>query len=83
MTAEDRLDAAFRQALGLAVDVPLEGLAYGRTEGWDSVGHMQLIAAIEESFGIAVDADDVFAMSSLDEVRRVLRERHGVELADR
>lgn len=83
MTAEDRLDLAFRQALGLADDEPLEALAYGSTEGWDSVGHMQLIAAIEEAFGVQVGADDVFAMSSTSEVRRVLRERHGVTLADR
>lgn len=83
VTADATLDATIRRALGLAEDVPLADAAYGRTDGWDSVGHMQLIAAIEEAFGVSVDADEVFAMSDVEAVRHVLRDRYAVALTDR
>jgi acyl carrier protein len=83
MTNEERLDAAVRLALGLPGDVDLAGTAYGRTEGWDSVGHMELVVGIEGAFGITLAADDVLAMSDYPAVRRVVRDCYSVELGDR
>lgn len=83
MTDEDTLDATFRLALGLADDVDLDETAYGRTEGWDSVGHMLLTTGIEVAFGISIDPDDMFAMSDFAAVRRVLRDRYAIELTGR
>ena len=39
-------------------------LAYGADERWDSIAHMQLVAAIESAFDIMLDVDDVIALSS-------------------
>ena len=39
-------------------------LAYGAHEKWDSIAHMQLVAAIESAFDIMLDVDDVIALSS-------------------
>ena len=83
MTESDKLDAIFRVALGLPDDVELGGAAYGRTEGWDSVGHMELTVGIEAAFGISIDADDVFAMSDYAAVRQILRDRYAIQLQDR
>lgn len=82
MTATNGLDDAFRSALRLSDDVDLDDAAYGRTEGWDSVGHMELMLALEAAFGIAIDADDVFEMSDYRAVREILRRSYGVELRD-
>ena len=77
-SASARLDRAFRFGLGLDDDVKLKGLAYGEPEDWDSVAHMQLVAALENAFDIMLDTDDVIAMSDYGQVRRILAERYGV-----
>jgi len=79
----DKLDAAIRQALGLPDDGELSSTAYGWTEGWDSVGHMELMVGIESAFSISIGADDVFEMSDYAAVRRILRERYAIQLQDR
>ena len=64
MTAEPRLSQAFRIALELQPDVDVKTLAYGQHPHWDSVGHMALVAEIEDTFGITVETDDVLQLSS-------------------
>jgi acyl carrier protein len=80
MSDSERLDAVIRSSLDLASDTDLAGIAYGETESWDSVAHMQLVAAIEESFGIMLDTDDVIAMSNYTIARQILRDHHGIAL---
>jgi acyl carrier protein len=79
-TNAELLDGTLRSALALPAQMDLNAVAYGATDGWDSVGHMQLVLAIEEAFGITLDADDVVAMNTYAAVRRILRDRHGLEL---
>lgn len=75
-----RLDAAIRFGLGFEDDVDVSGMAYGETEEWDSVAHMQLVAALENEFDLMIETDDVIAMSDYGEIRRIVRERYGVAL---
>jgi acyl carrier protein len=74
------LDDAVRTGLGLAPDVDVRPIAYGEIEEWDSVAHMQLVATLERTFGIMIDTDDVIAMSDYGEIRRILRDHHGIAL---
>lgn len=78
MNDADKLDAALRNALGLPDGIQLEGIAYGRTEGWDSVAHMQLVAAIENAFGIMIETEEVIAMSNYGTIREILRDHHDI-----
>ena len=80
-TPTDRLDRAIRESLGLTDAIDVQSIAWGQTEEWDSVAHMQLVAALEATFGIMIDTDDVIAMSDYAEIRRIVSERYGVELA--
>ncbi len=41
--------------------------------GWDSFGHLALVAAVEEEFGIAIAAPDIARMETLSHVEQVLR----------
>jgi acyl carrier protein len=43
-------------------------------EGWDSLGHMGLIAAIEASFGVELDVEE---MADVDSVRALVAVVHG------
>jgi acyl carrier protein len=78
VTDAELLDRTVRSALALPAQVDLSGIAYGTTDEWDSVAHMQLILAIEEAFGITLDPDDVVEMNSYASTTRILRERHGL-----
>ena len=51
----------------------LSGLIYQGTELWDSVGHMSLIAAIEDSFDIMMETDDIIDFSSYEKGKEILR----------
>lgn len=73
-----KLDDAIRASLALPETTDVTTIAYGRTEEWDSVAHMQMIVAIETAFGILLDTDDVIAMSDYQQIRRILHERYDI-----
>jgi len=51
----------------------LSSLIYQSVPGWDSVGHMGLIAALEEKFDIMFDTDDIIDFSSYDKGKELLK----------
>lgn len=55
------------------------GLEYQGIEDWDSVGHMGLIAAIEDAFDIMMDTDDIIDLSSFEKGKEILTANYGVE----
>jgi len=59
-----KLREVFVEALDLDEDVDVENLKYRDIEAWDSVGHMALIAALEDEFDVQFDTDQVIDMSS-------------------
>lgn len=46
---------------------------------WDSVGHMGLIAQLEEAFGIMMEPDDIVDLSSFEKGKEILAAKYGVE----
>ena len=69
---ENKLKEAFTSALGIPADQVSDDLKYADHPNWDSVAHMALIAAIEESFDIMIDAEDVIDMSSFAKARQIV-----------
>lgn len=45
------------------------------TAGWDSLGHMQFIAALEKQFGVILTTRDIISINSLDKAIMVIEER--------
>jgi acyl carrier protein len=58
----DKLDEAFRSGLDLPVDTDLTSIRYDDHPHWDSLGHLSLIVALEEAFGIEFDDEEVLAL---------------------
>lgn len=56
----------------------LKGLKYQEINAWDSVGHMGLIAALEDSFDIMMDTDDIIDFSSYEKGKEILMEKYGI-----
>lgn len=49
-----------------------EGLKYQDIPSWDSVGHMSLVAALEEAFDIMMDTEDIIDLSSFEKGKEIL-----------
>ena len=59
----------------------LPGLKYQDVEAWDSVGHMGLIASLEEAFDIMMDTDDIIDFGSYEKGKEILaKAAYGVEI---
>lgn len=41
-------------------------------EGWDSMGHLNLIAALEKRFNVSIDIGDAMEMVSVQRIREIL-----------
>jgi acyl carrier protein len=70
----------FANALELPPDDQIEALEIGKSPNWDSIGHMALVAELEDRFGIMLETDDIVAMSSYAASIEVLR-RYGVDVS--
>jgi acyl carrier protein len=51
----------------------LNELEYQSIETWDSVGHMVLIAGLEEGFDIMMEMDDIIDFSSFEKGKELLK----------
>ena len=81
MSHVSQVDDAFRESLGFAEGFDVTTAAYGKTDEWDSVAHMQLVAALEDAFGIMIETDDVIAMSDYATVLEILKTRYDVAVS--
>lgn len=69
---ENRLQKIFSESLGITLESVVDDLKYSECPEWDSVAHMGLVAAIEESFDIMIDAEDVIDMSSFAMAKQIV-----------
>jgi len=63
-------------AFAAALEIPAEeapAMEYGKSAGWDSVGHMALIANLEDAFDIMMEMDDIIDLSSFEKGKEILR----------
>lgn len=49
-----------------------DDLTYEDTPDWDSLGHMKMVAALTESFGVEFDIEEVMAMESVAHIKRIV-----------
>jgi acyl carrier protein len=57
----------------------LQKLIYQSVDAWDSVGHMGLIAGLEETFDIMIETDDIIDFNSFIKGQEILK-KYGIEL---
>lgn len=78
MTNIEKYTNAFVEALEVKEE-QVEGLEYQAITEWDSVGHMSLVAAIEEAFDIMMDTDDIIDFSSYEKGKEILSRNYSIE----
>jgi acyl carrier protein len=64
MNNKEKYDQAFIESFSIDANDLNDKLEYNSIQTWDSVGHMGLIAALEEQFDIMMEMDDIIDFSS-------------------
>jgi acyl carrier protein len=57
----------------------LPTLNYQGLDTWDSIGHMKMIAELEETFNIMIEMDDILDFSSYVKGFKIV-EKYGIKL---
>lgn len=77
MTNLEKYNQAFCEILQISEE-KLAGLKYQGTEFWDSVGHMSLVAALEDAFDIMMETEDIIAFNSYEKGEELLSQNYDI-----
>lgn len=72
------LEDAIREVIASTFDLPATAVpdtASNQTiAGWDSLGQMELVFALEQRFGVVIDVEHIAGLQSFVRIREVLGE---------
>lgn len=76
---DTKIDEILMSTLHISqVDIT-DQLTMAEVEAWDSLQHMNLIASLEQAFGVEFTFEEIVSMQSVAEIKGVLRAK-GVEI---
>ena len=78
MTNLEKYDGAFIEIFEIEQQELNDSLEYQSIDSWDSVGHMALIAELEDLFDVALEMDDVIDFGSY-KTGIITMEKYGVK----
>ena len=78
MDNTEKYTQAFMDAFGIDTETA-KGLQFQQIPAWDSVGHMGLVAQLEDAFGIMMEPDDIVDLSSYEKGLEMLTSKYGVD----
>ena len=73
MSNKEIYDQSFYASFSLSSDSLDENLEYNSIPEWDSIGHMELMAALEEGFEITLEMDDIIDFGSYKKGIEILK----------
>ena len=79
MTSKEKYDQVFKESFTVDENKLNEELVYNSIETWDSIGHMQMIAELEDVFEIEFEMDDIINFSSYKKGFELL-EKYGIKI---
>jgi acyl carrier protein len=66
MTNREKYENVFMECFSVQRGELNEKFVYQSVPEWDSVGHMTMIAGLEDAFGIMLEMDDIIDFSSFE-----------------
>ena len=73
MSDKKKYQDVFIESLSLDEKKFSENLKYNEIPEWDSIGHMTLVAALEEEYKISMETDDIVDLSSFKKGIEILK----------
>lgn len=74
-----KLCCLIAEILGLELESVGPANGPGNPSKWDSFAHIQLVAAIEESYAVQMSTDEIVNLLSVSDIAKLLQEK-GVEI---
>ena len=78
MTNIEKYNKVFKEILQISSN-DLKTAKFKNSELWDSVGHMTLVASLEDTFDIVLETDDLMGITSYDKCIEILSHNYGIE----
>ena len=72
---EKKTEALMADLFGIKKEDITDSLTMKNTDGWDSLKHMELIVSIEQTFAIELEFEEIVAMQTLKDIKRILTEK--------
>ena len=69
----NKYDEAFITAFDIDENTLGPSLKYESIQEWDSIGHMALIAELEDAFEISMEMDDIIDFSSYEKGMKIMK----------
>lgn len=79
MTNLEKYNQVFMESFEISDVDQLSELEYQGIDLWDSVGHMGMIASLEEAFDIMFETDDIIDFNSYQKGKELLR-KYNIEI---
>ena len=73
MNNKQKYEKVFLESFSITKDKLKKDLKYNSIKQWDSVGHMSMIANLEEAFDITFEMDDIIDFSSYKTGIKILK----------
>lgn len=73
MENKEKYEQVFIKSFALTKEALNENLIYESVPSWDSIGHMGMIAELENAFNIELDTDDIIDFSSFEKGKEILQ----------
>ena len=72
MNNKQKYQNIFVKSLSIETGKFNENIKYNEIPEWDSIGHMTLMSALEEGFGITMETDDIIDFGSFKKGLEIL-----------
>jgi acyl carrier protein len=72
MNNKQKYDEVFIESFGVNQNDLNDELKYNSIPAWDSVGHMSMIAELEDKFEIMLEMDEIIDFSSYNKGKEIL-----------
>lgn len=73
MYNEEKVQNILEEVFALPRDQITNDIAYNSFQSWDSLKHLQMVAMMEEEFGIELEMDDIIDMSTVGKIKEILK----------
>ena len=73
MSGLERYQQVFIDVFGVRADELDENFTFQAVEAWDSMTHLNLIAALEDAFGVMLDTEDILRFGGYENGKAILR----------
>lgn len=78
MTTLEKYNEVFKKLFSLKEEQLNDQLVYQGIPAWDSIGHMEMVAELEDVFGIMLETEDIIDFNSYAKGKEILQ-KYGVK----